>query len=232
MKKLLKSLLFIQFTMLLKSHSLSILPCLAADTKSLPRSSVATMPTILLEIEKKYQEADTLYAHFSQVNHNKILNQKKLSSGKIFIKHPAKIRWETEKPDPSVLISNGEQFWLYTPPFDEEEHGQLIEKKSSEIQSQVATALLSGNFSKMKSLKIRQKTSTTFLLTPKTGSAGTVKQALITINRSQKTIENIKLQHQGGNESDISLSEITLGAPLEDKLFIFKAPPNTDRVKD
>jgi outer membrane lipoprotein carrier protein len=189
------------------------------------------LPPLLKEVEEKYTQAATLQAEFSQVNLIAALKTKKISSGVIMIKRPDKLRWETLKPDMNLLVSDGRHFWYYTPPFDEDEHGQLIEKKSSEINSKLANALLSGHFSIARDMKIRQESPSKFLIIPKARSAGTVTHAEIEINPAQKLIEKVTLEHQGGNRSEITLSKIELGKPIGDEAFIFTPPPNTDRVK-
>lgn len=191
----------------------------------------SNLPQALLEIEKKYAASATISAHFTQTDDNQTLGKKKISTGKILVKRPGKIRWETETPDPNLLVSNGKTFWFYTPPFDEGEPGQLIERKSSEVQSQLATALLSGDFSKIKGLKVRQKSDSTFLIIPKPGTASTVQQSTLTLDLKENLIQKVTLYHRGGNQSEISLTQIELGNALSDDLFVFKAPPNTDRVK-
>lgn len=185
----------------------------------------------MFEIEKKYTQAGTISAHFSQSEDNKTLGKKKVSTGTIQVKRPGKIRWETEKPDPNLLVSNGKIFWFYTPPFDEGEPGQLIERKASEVQSQIATALLSGEFSKVKGIRVQKKSDASFIITPKAGTAGTVLRALIELDLAQLLIQKVTLFHRGGNTAEITLSQIELGNPLKDDLFQFKAPPNTDRVR-
>jgi outer membrane lipoprotein carrier protein len=188
------------------------------------------LPPILVEMEEKYTKAATLQADFTQVNEVAALKSKKTSTGVLMVKRPNKLRWETLKPDMNLLISDGSHFWFYTPPFDEGEHGQLIERKSSQAQSRLANALLSGSFSVAKDMKIKQESPSHFLLTPKRGSAGSVIRAEIIIDPQEKLIHKVILEHQGGNRSEITLNKIELGKNLGDEPFIFKAPPNTDTV--
>ncbi|MGZ3688269.1 MAG: LolA family protein [Bdellovibrionota bacterium] len=190
----------------------------------------AALPQLLQDVEKHYSEATTLTALFEQVNETSALKQSKKSSGRIYAKRPDKIRWETLAPDPNILVSDGHHFWFYTPPFDEGEHGQVIEKKSSEVQSRLANALLSGRFSVAKDMKIKQETYAQFTLIPKTGTSGTVEKARIWIDPQYKIITKVVLEHRGGNRSEITLSKIELGPKLGDDMFVFKAPPNTDKV--
>jgi len=190
------------------------------------------LPKLLQEVEANYTKSLTISADFTQVNEDAAMGKKKSSSGKIFVKRPSKIRWETIKPESNLLVSDGTRLWYYTPPFDEGERGQVVEKKSSQIQSKLANALLSGSFSVARDMTIKQKSPSTFLLTPKPGTAGTVTQAAIEVDPDKKLIQKVILNHKGGNHSEISLSKIELGASLSDDLFVFHAPPNTDKVNE
>jgi outer membrane lipoprotein-sorting protein len=130
-------------------------------------------------------------------------------------------------------VSDGAHFWFYTPPFDETEHGQLIERKSSQVQSKLAQTLISGRFSVAHDMKIEDRGSNSFLLTPKRkNAAGTIRTAEIQINPKSHTIDKVTLEHLDGNRSVIQLSKIELGKKFEDAFFVFDPPPQTDRVKE
>jgi outer membrane lipoprotein carrier protein len=190
------------------------------------------LPPLLEEVEAKYTKASTLTAEFAQITEDAVLLKKKISSGKIFIKRPSRVRWETLLPDQNLLVSDGKHFWYYTPPFDEGERGQVIEKKSSDVQSRLANSLLSGSFSMNRDMVIRTQTPSQFLLIPKAGSAGTVIQAIVDIDPQERLIRRVTLNHRGGNRAEISLTKIELGKDLGDTLFQFKTPPNTDKLDD
>ncbi len=190
------------------------------------------LPAVLQEIEKKYAEAGTLSAEFSQINETVVTGQKKTSSGVILVKRPNQVRWETQKPNPSLLVSDGKTYWFYTPPFDEEEPGQLVVRSSSQVQSKLANALLSGSFSTAKDMKITEKTPSTFVLKPKPGTAGTVQKVEIGVDPDKKLIQKVILTHKGGNRAEISLSNIELGKPLDENQFHFEAPKNTEIIKE
>ncbi|MCM2323798.1 MAG: outer membrane lipoprotein chaperone LolA [Oligoflexia bacterium] len=209
--------------------ALSSATALAAEA---PKPKGRQLPVLLREIEDKYTEAKTIAARFTQVNESAALQQKKTSSGIIFVKRPGKVRWETLAPDKNLLVSDGRKFWFYTPPFDEGESGQVIERKSADVKSKLAHALLSGSFSVARDLRIKQLGPSEFSLLPKRGTAGTVSEARIQVDPDKKLIEKVTLSHRDGNRSEISLSQIELGKALGDELFVFEAPPNTDRVKE
>jgi len=191
----------------------------------------AGLPPILKEVEAKYTAGKTLTAKFEQTNWVASLKRKQVSSGLIFVQRPDKFRWETASPDKNILVGDGKTYWFYTPPFDETEHGQLIIRKSSQIQSKLANALLSGSLSSMKDVKVMQDTPTQFVLTPKKGTAGDVVQTSIEIDLEKKLIKKVYLEHKDGNHTEITLSEIELGKKLDEGLFTFVTPKNTDIVK-
>ena len=194
-----------------------------------------TLPPVLKEIETKYAAAGSIEAHFEQVTESVHLKQKKRSSGTITIKVPDKIRWETTQPDKNLLVSDGKRFWFYTPPFDADEPGQVIERKGGDVRSQLARALMTGSFSaaqQKNGMKIIRLSPSEYTLLPKKGSAGSVKQAAIEVDLQEKLIRKVTLLHSDGNTAEISLSRIQLGKPVSDESFVFSPPPNTDVVKE
>ena len=93
---------------------------------SLSGWSAVPLPSLLQAVEEKYAQSPTVQAEFTQINEVAALKTKKTSSGILIVKRPNKLRWETLKPDVSVLMSDGSTFWFYTPPFEEGDRGQLI----------------------------------------------------------------------------------------------------------
>ena len=209
----------------------------APASSQIPRSTSAkspiraVLPEELVRVEKKYASARTLRALFTQVNRSAIAPAgSRESSGKIYLERPHLVRWETLLPDPSLLVGKATQFLFYTPPFDEDERGQLVTKKASQVQSRLASALLAGDFSFIEQMQITQEAPHRFRLTPRKGLAGTVREATLEIEPASQLITRVRLQHHGGNSSDISLREIELGVSLSPSLFEMTVPPNTDRI--
>jgi outer membrane lipoprotein carrier protein len=192
---------------------------------------IKELPMELQKVQSNYIRGGTLVAEFEQVNKTAALGTEKKSAGLLMVKRPDKVRWETLKPDKNLLVSDGQYYWFYTPPFDDDERGQVIEKRTSEVQSKLANALLSGSFSDLSNMRIKKSGIAQFTLTPKKGTAATLKKAVIEIDPTLNLIKLVHLFHEGGNESRISLSKIRLGEKLDERYFSFVAPPNTDKVK-
>lgn len=223
------------FSAALFATTLLVAAALAQTQAPAKKTTEEAIPSILKQVEATYAKAGTVIAHFDQTNESVALHTQKKSSGDIAIKRPNKLRWQTTQPDPNLLVSDGKKAWYYTPPLDpndQTEHGQYSEYPASRIQSKLANALLSGEFSSAKDLKIEQTNSHEFHLTPKAGAAGTVAEAWVEIDPAKKVITRVRLLHRDGNRSDIHLSEIRLGEKLGDDVFVFKAPPGTEKLQD
>ncbi len=189
------------------------------------------LPKALKEVEAHYAKASTIVADFEQSTRSAMATKPKESSGRILIKRPDRVRWETLKPDTHLMVSDGHRFWFYTPPFDKDERGQVIIRKTAEVQSKLATALLGGAFSAVKEMKIETKDSSHFVLTPKKGTSGTVQEIELEISPA-KEIRKLLVKHVGGNTAEIRLTKIEMGSPIRDELFVFITPSKTDVIKE
>lgn len=203
-----------------------------AAKETAPAPKKVALPDELLAIEKKYLAAKTLEADFTQHDEVKLTGAKKESSGVLMIRHPDQFRWETLKPDKNLLVSDGRKFWFYTPPFEAGERGQVIEKKTAEVQSDLANALLAGAFSKIHDVKIEKLSATKFKLTPADGVAGTVKTAELEIDPAKNVINKLRLEHAGGNKTEITLGNVKLAGKMADAYFTFVTPPSTDVIRE
>ncbi len=189
------------------------------------------LPPLLLEVQSQYQKSTGIEAQFDQITDIRATKQVKKAKGRIWIKRPNKLRWETLEPDPNILVSDGKTFWFYTPPFDKDERGQVIVKKTAQVQTQFLNALLSGSFDFDKNAtSVETRSANVFLLRPKAGTAGDVQIAQITVDQAKHTISEVLLTHTSGNRTEIKLREINLHPKLEDALFRFTPDRNTDKI--
>lgn len=194
-------------------------------------SAEGALPPLLLEVQAQYQKSAGIQAQFSQSTEIRATRQTKRAQGRIWIKRPNKLRWETLEPDPNILVSDGKVYWFYTPPFDSGERGQVIIRKKNQVQTQFLNGLLSGSFDFGKdSVSVSEKTKTIFVLKPKLGTAGDVTSAEIEIESQKKMISRVTLTHTSGNTTRIELQEISLVPKLEDSLFRFTVDKNTDKI--
>lgn len=191
------------------------------------------VPPLLQKVEARYKDAGSLQAGFEQEEVSKALGGTKKSQGKISWRAPNRLRWETETPDPSLLVSNGTTLWFYTPPFDDSEKGQVIIRNASKVKSRLLDALLAGRFSSAvkQGLRIEAAGENTFKLLPRKGAVASLRAAQAKIDPQTLQIVQVSLEYRDGNRSTIALKGIELGKQLPMELFFFKVPPRTDVLK-
>lgn len=195
-------------------------------------SGPTPLPEPLVRVQEAYQKKGGVVAFFDQLTLVKSTRQTKKSQGKIWIKRPNQLRWETLEPDANILVSDGKTFWFYTPPFEKGERGQVIIKKSKQVQTQFLNGLLSGSFDFGSETEVKDLGSGRFLIKPKTGTAGDVETAEIGISKRESKIQEVVLIHTTGNRTEIKLKDIELQSNLDSKLFRFVPDRNTDRIQE
>jgi outer membrane lipoprotein carrier protein len=83
-------------------------------TPSAPSEDTPDLDTILDNLESTYLFAG-FGAVFVQTSTIKAMDISDTATGKIFVKPPGMMRWEYETPDPQLIVSDGEQLWVYRP---------------------------------------------------------------------------------------------------------------------
>jgi outer membrane lipoprotein carrier protein len=97
---------------------LSLLTVVALAALTLPAAlSAESMPpldTILKELEKRYT-ASQFSADFLQQSTIKSMEITDFASGRLYVRYPGMMRWEYEKPEPQVIITDGQKLWIFRP---------------------------------------------------------------------------------------------------------------------
>ena len=99
---------FVWIFILLGAVVLTALPApLSAD-------SMPPLDYILKELEKRYTGSQ-FSADFLQESTIKAMEITDFASGRIYVRYPAMMRWEYQKPEPQVIITDGHKLWIYRP---------------------------------------------------------------------------------------------------------------------
>ncbi len=192
--------------------------------------STANAADSLDDARKKYENAQTLTARFSQTIMNKTLARETKSSGRIYVRRPDMFRWETLEPDASILSCNGIKFWYYTPPFREGESGQVTVRPAREVPSRLAIDLLSGRIDVRGAFSAKTRGEGYFELTPKR-PAGDIQRVELFLESRTKLVYKLILYTGSGNKTTIELSDVELGIKLDKSMFSFKIPAGTEVIR-
>jgi outer membrane lipoprotein carrier protein len=81
---------------------------------ALRAESMPPLDTILKELEKRYTGSQ-FSADFLQQSTIKSMEITDFASGRLYVRYPGMMRWEYEKPEPQVIITDGHKLWIYRP---------------------------------------------------------------------------------------------------------------------
>jgi outer membrane lipoprotein carrier protein len=76
--------------------------------------SSLTSDEIITKVENRYS-VPGFTAKFIQESTLKAMGITDVATGKMFVKRPGMMRWEYEKPEKQVVVTDGESLWIYRP---------------------------------------------------------------------------------------------------------------------
>ena len=200
------------------------------DLGAAAESSNLTVDHILDRVEKKYANSK-FSADFIQKSTIKAMEITDLATGKVYIKYPGMMRWEYEKPERQVIITDADKLWIYRPDDNQVMTGnapaffkdgkgasflsdiRLIRKKF-DISLEQGKPEQSDLFYHLKLIPIE-----------KTMDISTIRLLI-----SQKTFNVLQVTTLNfyGDENRIDLINSAFDVNLDDSLFSFKIPEGVD----
>ena len=99
---------------------------------------------IVTLVQTFYDQTQTLQATFQQTRYTRLYDRHDRASGNVVFKKPGKMRWDYDKPNGQVFVSDGKSLLIYQPPEEGEKRGQLIERKLDQDQLPSAFSFLTG----------------------------------------------------------------------------------------
>jgi outer membrane lipoprotein carrier protein len=200
------------------------------DLGAAAESTNLTIDHILERVENKY--ADSKFsADFIQKSTIKAMEITDLATGKVYIKYPGMMRWEYEKPDRQIIITDADKLWIYRP----EDNQVMTGNAPTFFRDGKGASFLSDI------RLIRQK----FDISLEQGEQGqsdlfyhlkliplekTMDISLIRLMVSRQTFNVLQVSTQNfyGDETRIDLVNSAFDVDLEDSLFSFKIPEGVD----
>ncbi|MFZ0132886.1 MAG: outer membrane lipoprotein carrier protein LolA, partial [Desulfobacterales bacterium] len=84
---------------------------------SLPPAALAGedgLEEVIAQVEKRYDVLG-FSADFHQVSTIKAMEISDEATGRMFVRKPEMMRWEYDKPERQVIITNADKLWIYRP---------------------------------------------------------------------------------------------------------------------
>lgn len=189
-----------------------------------------SLEQILDRIEARYSGSG-FAADFEQASTLKAMDITDHAVGRIMVKRPGKMRWEYDKPEKQVIITDGHKLWIYrpaenqvmvgsAPAFFRDAKGASFLSDIKILRRKFSIALTSGPEDIFYQLR----------LVP-TDKSLDVSDVRLTVTQNTFTVIRVATDNIYGDETRIELFNIKFNPGLDDALFSFKIPPGADVVQ-
>jgi outer membrane lipoprotein carrier protein len=195
-----------------------------------PAAGAQTLDEVVSGLETTYGRINDLKAEFTQVSNNKSLGQDIKAEGTVYLKKGGKLRWDYKSPSPQQIVSDGVNFWVYTPDLNQVNKGEAPKALAGP-----AGSFLAGLG------RVREEFTVRFLnpaaktdgagrpvldLTPKNPTP-LLTRLVLTVDPKDSIVRAAVLYDQLGNTVTMNFTRVTSNSGLADSLFTFVPPKGT-----
>lgn len=200
--------------------------CSGSDAKGTEAS--LTADEIITKVENRYS-VPGFTARFIQESTLKAMDITDSATGKIYVKRPAMMRWEYERPEKQFVITDGETLWIYRPDINQVMTGKSPEffgtGKGASFLSDIR--IIRRNFSV--SLKKNKEDYFILRLAPKEKRAD-LAEVFLSISKRTFEISRIGIYNAYGDETVIDLLDSKF-VDNPGSIFTFKIPEGSEIIR-
>ena len=198
-----------------------------AVTFSYAGESELTLEQILDRVEQHYT-GKSFQAEFIQESTIKAMEIVDYASGKIFVRYPGMMRWEYEKPEAQIIITDGHKLWIHRPA----DNQVLTGSAPAFFGNGKGASFLSDIKLVRQKFKISLDDSKESLfyelnLQPLEKKLD-VADIRLSITKNTFTVVRIITYNTYGDENRIEFANHQFNVKLNDSLFSFEIPPGSD----
>jgi outer membrane lipoprotein carrier protein len=203
------------------------------DATAASEQNNLTVDQILENIENKYTDSK-FTADFIQRSTIKAMNITDTATGKVYIKYPGMMRWEYEKPDRQIIITDADKLWIYRP-----EDNQVMTGKAPTFfrDGKGASFLSDIRLVRKKfdiSLEANQPTESDLFyhlkLIPREKTLD-ISEIRLMVSRKTFSVLQVMTLNFYGDETRIDLVNFAFGVDIDDSLFNFTIPQGVDVIQ-
>ena len=195
--------------------------------KAAAADSDLKLEQILDRMEAQYTNK-SFKAEFSQESTLKAMDITDFAAGRMYVRYPGMMRWEYEKPEKQVIITDAKKLWIYRPADNQVMTGSapafFSDGKGASFLSDIKLVR-----QKFKISLDQSKDSFFYELTLQP-----IEQTLdvtdirISVTKNTFTVVRIVTYNSYGDENRIELINHQFNVDLDNQLFSFDIPPGTD----
>lgn len=191
---------------------------------------------ILNEMEKAGEELETLAADFQQTDYDAILEDEDVSSGKLYLEMPGRVRWEHTAPAPKVLVVKDELVRVYNPTAGQvQEFEQKRGGRSGGFNLLVGFGSSNEEIAKNYDASLVEETATSVVLklVPKPDSpASLFTEIELTVDKSTWTPLRSVFHETNRDHTTIDFADVIVNGKLPERVFDLDLPKDVAIIRN
>jgi outer membrane lipoprotein carrier protein len=173
-------------------------------------------------------------ADFIQKSTLKAMDITDMANGKVYIKYPGMMRWEYEKPDQQIIITDADKLWIYRPADNQVMTGKaptfFRDGKGASFLSNIRVIRKKFDISLEQSPPEESDLFYHLKLIPREKTLDISEIRLLVSQKTFNVLQVITLNFYG-DETRIDLLNFAFRDDLDDSLFSFEIPKGVDVIQ-
>jgi outer membrane lipoprotein carrier protein len=198
--------------------------CAATETVNL------SVDQILDRVEKRYTNSK-FSADFIQKSTIKAMDITDLATGKVYIKYPGMMRWEYEKPDRQIIVTDADRLWIYRPEDNQVMTGKaptfFRDGKGASFLSDIRLIRQKFDISLEQGGPAENDLFYHLKLIPREKTLD-ISEIRLMVSRQTFNVLQVMTLNFYGDETRIDLINSAFNVNIEDSLFSFTIPQGVD----
>lgn len=196
------------------------LDCREADDKSRAKLS---------EVSRSYSKLSSLQADFEQSSFFLGLGDTVVSSGHLAFQRPGRMDWVYRSPESQRFVADGKRVWFYQPDLNQVTVGDFDNAFSSDLPVSflVGVGEITTSFDLLKFCSGLEREQ--YFLKPKVEDPN-LKNFVLFVEPKSKLPSGARVVDVGGNETQITLTNIRSGTEFKKDRFVFTIPSGVDVI--
>jgi len=193
-----------------------------------------TTQEIVAGIEKTYGSVESIRADFVQTTRSPAMGETGKQRGKMQVKRPKKMRWDFQRPDAKLFVTDGSRMWVYSP---DDKQAILYENVSGaagggmeSLLTRLDTLDEHFNVTQLDDQEARRRNNIVLQLLPKAEGMN-IKSLRIEFTRKRYNIQRLVMVDAFDNETELAFSQVRLNPTIDDSVFDFEPPQGVEVIK-
>lgn len=180
---------------------------------------------LLARVEQRHAQVRDLEARFTQSYRSGALGRELVETGVLKLKRPGRMRWEYQKPEQKLFVSDGKTWYFYVP-----SERQVVVKEQAGDRRAPALLLAGGSIAQQfaPALEVDAAGRPRLRLRPRAPDPE-LDRVYVDLDASDR-ITGLEVHDAQGNVSRFRFEELRENRGLADELFRFRVPQGVEVI--